>query len=71
MAEIRIPVEQLPAFIQEEIAALDRDFAHLPPEARRRAVRNNLSNEAWDYLDRHVADQLLTLGPALVRRREE
>jgi len=63
MGQLAIPVEVLPPAIRTEIAGLECDFAHLPCAARQRAMRANLSAEAWDYIDGLVAERLQSLSP--------
>ena len=63
MGQLSMPSEVLPAVIRAEIAGLERDFAHLPEADRGRAMRANLSDEAWAYIDGAVAERLQSLDP--------
>lgn len=63
MGQLRIPSEVLPAVIRAEIVGLERDFVYLSEAARARAIRANLSDEAWAYIDGAVAERLQSLDP--------
>ena len=58
MFTVDLHSDELPPFLREEITALDRDFAHLPPDRRQQVILGHLSDEAQRCLDQLVADRI-------------
>jgi len=71
MFTVDLHSDELPPFLREEIAALDKDFAHLPPDRRRQVILGHLSDEAQRRLNQLVADRIARDLPAILRALPE